>query len=222
MKRILIGAALAAFSFCASAQISDETARHLATMKAQEESSKAIAKLADAVIALSARVNGTQQPVFIQAPQVEKEKDCTGFGGCMVAGVKGVFTGLRDFAVGTGQALTPLTPFANMYFGHQTSKLQYAYQAKHDEQTTAQEQSRQGTLQYAFGAQRDVGVSAITRPDTPTTLISHNTGPVSAGGTQNNSSFNPITNPAPVVVTCTPVIGTNGVATGTSCTRSGG
>ncbi len=204
--KIFVMLVLALMVGTANAQ-SEETLKHAATMEAIGKLADAMKAMAEANAQMAARAGAQVQPVY----QPPKDVECTGFMNCTVAGFKGLFGAVKDVAGIGVQVAGPL-------MAYRTAVKQYDFQKVAAEQTTKQVESQQGTLQYAFGAQRDVAVAGFNQPNPPTTAISAS-GPVNVGGTQTNTtgSYNP-TNPSPKV--CVPTFGATGQVTGYTC--SGG
>lgn len=196
-KRIsmVLAAAIAAVSFSATAQMSEDTAKHIATMEALKSQSDAMGKMADALKVATERSGNSQpQPVIVQAPPA---KECSGWGDCTVAFGKGLLGGVREVV----QAVSPL---AAPYYGYRTAGLQYDFQKIQAAETTKQIDARERTTQTMSGDARQIAVAAVTAPRPPTTEIqvTGNSGAVNVGtGTQDNSNrpITTTTNPTPRV-----------------------
>lgn len=148
------------------------------------------------VALLDARGSAAPAPAPAPAPQYVAApiKDCTGwaFIGCAISYT---WTGVKELT-------RELQPFAGPAFNYATAIKQYEFQGVQAREATVQEQARQGTTQYAFGAIRDVALKpAPVAPPAPTPVpttqinVEGNTGPVLIGsGSQDNK-----VNPAPVI-----------------------
>lgn len=185
---------------------SEETLKHAATMEAIGKLADAMKAMAEANAQMAARAGNQVQPVY----QPPKDVECVGFMNCSVAGLKGLFGAVKDVAGIGVQVAQPL-------MAYRTAVKQYDFQKVAAEQTTKQVESQQGTLQYAFGAQRDVAIAGFNQPNPPTTQITGNSGPVNIGGTQTNTtgSYNPVN---PTARVCTPTFGAGGAVSGYTCT----
>lgn len=184
---------------------SEETLKHAATMEAIGKLADAMKAMAEANAQMAARAGNQVQPVY----QPPKDVECSGFMNCTTAGLKSLFGAVKDVAGIGVQVAGPL-------MSYRTAVKQYDFQKVAAEQTTKQVESQQGTLQYAFGAQRDVAIAGFNQPNPPTTAISAS-GPVNVGGTQTNTtgSYNPVN---PTARVCTPTFGAGGAVSGYTCT----
>jgi len=184
---------------------SEETLKHAATMEVIGKLADAMKAMAESNAQLAARAGAPAQAVY----QPPKDVECSGFMNCTVAGFKGLFGAVKDVAGIGVQVAGPL-------MSYRTAVKQYDFQKVAAEQTTEQVKSQQGTLQYAFGAQRDVAIAGFNQPNPPTTAISAS-GPVNVGGTQTNTtgSYNPVN---PTARVCTPTFGAGGAVSGYTCT----
>jgi hypothetical protein len=213
MKRLsilILTAALAAVSFCAQAQ-SEDALKHAATMEAIGKMADAMKAQADAMAHMADRVAAAPVQMQVQSAPI---RDCSGwaFLGCAI----------RETWAGAKDVLHEVQPFAGPVFAYKTAIKQYDYQAIQAKENTIQEQSRQGTLQYAFGAQRDTakyGFDAIgSQP--PGTVINNS-------GTGNNFgsgqlTYAPISDAYKVGRYCYPTSSTVGGVTTTGQTCVGG
>lgn len=202
--KIFLMLVLALMVGTANAQ-SEETLKHAATMEAIGKLADAMKAMAEANAQMAARAGNQVQPVY----QPPKDVECTGFMNCTVAGFKELFGAVKDVAGIGVQVAGPL-------MSYRTAVKQYDFQKVAAEQATEQVKSQQGTLQYAFGAQRDVAIAGFNQPNPPTTAISAS-GPVNVGGTQTNTtgSYNPVN---PTARVCTPTFGAGGAVSGYTCT----
>lgn len=210
MKRFLF--LLLLFAAPAFAQ-SDETMRHAATMKAVSDLAAAMKAQAETIDRLSARVGMAPMAYQPAAPQVIEEKPCEGFGGCLVAGVKATFQGVREVGRAVGEVVQPFQPFAAPYAAYRTADKQFDYQKVAAIEQTKQVESREQTTRYMAGSMQLIATAPQpTPPPTTQNIFTSNTGPILVGsGSMDNS-----VRPAPTKY-CFPVYSSAGVAVGSSC-----
>lgn len=211
MKRFLF-LLLLLFAAPAFAQ-SDETMRHAATMKAVSDLAAAMKAQAETIDRLAARVGAAPVVYKPAVAPVAEEKPCEGFGGCLVAGTKAVFSGVGAVVRGTAEAVAPLAPFAQARYGFLAVKEQGNTARWQATEARLSNADNQATLQAAFGGFTQIGLKQ-PQPAPPTTqnIFTSNTGPILVGSGSMDNSLRP----APTRY-CFPVYGSNGNLAGSSC-----